>query len=121
MHPPYASPMEDDNREKETAELIKTLAFKGLSLPMIQARLKKEGLDNQLPNSEVDRIFHQAQTGRGLVRRPGRLLPRIVGTVAVLGGITAGCIIGFLDIKVVCSILFGLILIFRPENAQDAM
>ena len=118
----FPGPLVDDNREKEAVELVQNLTLKGESLFGINERLRKEGLANQLPQSDIERIYHQARTGRDIgARRPGTRLPRIIGIMSLVIGLFWLISTRVLSVYGVSAVLFGLILIFKPQNAGDPM
>ncbi|BCU79423.1 hypothetical protein [Luteolibacter sp. LG18] len=116
----FPGPLVDDNREKETIELVQNLTLKGDSLFGIREQLKAKGLENQLPQSDIERIYHQARAGREIgSRRPGMKLPRIVGIIAVLSGVGWGVATHFAGSRPYLAIILGLTLIFKPQSAGD--
>jgi len=127
-------PFFDDNREQEADALITQLVWKGWSLERVVVELEKRGLGNQLPASDVERRHREASSARELMRRPTATLPRIVGTISLLGGLAALALrIATPGIPFILgrrwsvggygllAVILGLILIIWPQKAREKL
>jgi len=120
------------DRRFQAIERTEQLAMEGHSPSRIRRILRKEGLEEQLVAGEIERIIARLDTLRRLIpRRPGRLLPRVIGVVAVLMG--AGAIIlGFQGgigapgrrnpaAFGAVALVLGIILIVKPGSSRDEL
>lgn len=115
----------------QAIERAEKLAMDGHSASHIRQMLRKEGLENHLVTGEIERIIARVDTVRRFIpRRPGRILPRVVGIIAVLMG--AGAIVlgshgtgasGRRNPAAfgVVALVLGIILIVKPGSSRDEL
>ncbi|WAC20776.1 hypothetical protein OVA24_05195 [Luteolibacter sp. SL250] len=74
----------------EAIARVKELAFKGMRSARILRILEKEGYGGLLDLQEVEALANEAAAAKSLMPRgPGKTLPRVFGTIAILAGIGA--------------------------------
>ena len=121
-------------RERKTPqEIVRELAFKGYSREKILRKLKARRMDQRLDPEELQSIMREARVAKAYTsRRPSRVLPRLIGVLAIIMGIGAVMVdfntpdmptptarrysptgFGFI------AIVLGLILIFKPGSSNE--
>jgi hypothetical protein len=75
---------------EKARDLTESLALKGKSVSSIKKQLKKNGLEHAISPFEIEQITLRTEALKGfLPHRPGTLLPRMIGTAAILMGLGA--------------------------------
>jgi len=80
----------DHSPAEKARALTEELALKGASIRAIRRQLKKSGLEESISPFEIEQITLRTEALKGfLPRQPGTVLPRVIGTLAILMGIGA--------------------------------
>lgn len=111
---------------RDPREIAQNLAMKGYAKERIRRKLKARGMAHRLDDDELLAIMREVKVAKAYhSRRPSRMLPRVIGLIAIILGIGAvmtgannqGTPTTRYYSPVVCgfaAIILGLILILKP-------
>jgi hypothetical protein len=110
----------------EARERAMELAIEHGCANLIIESLKAEGFDGLLDRYEVEAILVEADSIRQMLPdRPSKILPRMIGLVAVIMGVAGMCItMGQSSGRHtpsgygIAAVILGLILIIKPTSAK---
>jgi hypothetical protein len=112
----------------KTREHAMELALQHKNAQQIADLLEEQGLGGILDRFEIESIFVESESVRRMLpERPSKILPRIIGLIAVIIGI-AGIWIGVgnsfssnysLAGYGIAAVILGIILIFKPYSAKS--
>ena len=123
--------MNTDHSPAEKARaLTEELALKGASIRAIRRQLKKSGLEESISPFEIEQITLRTEALKGfLPRQPGTVLPRVIGTLAILMGIGAMWLGTNAPPPVhgryspggygMAALILGLVLILKPQFSRE--
>lgn len=122
--------IEQTKTRAQARDVVIGLALEGLSTAKIEKSLQEQDLDGLLSPSELESIALEVEAARRVTpHRPGTILPRCIGLIAVVLG-SAGIWIGTAGSSLsrfnpaACGIIvtvLGAILIFKPSAGNSEM
>jgi hypothetical protein len=121
---------EEPKTRTQAREVVIELALEDLSKVKIERSLQELELDGLLDPSELESIVLEVQAARRVIpHRPGTVLPRCIGLIAVIMG-GAGIWIGAAGPSLsrfnpagcgIIATMMGAILIFKPSSGKSEM
>jgi len=112
----------------DAKEAARDLAIEGLSPAAIRKRLEELGFGAVLDQTEIEAIVTEARTARNLLpRQPSRILPRVIGVIAILMGIGGMALGGFPYGRYspqgygFWAVILGAILVIKPGWSNESL